>query len=596
MEPPLCHAAAEGDVATVSQLLASRARVDERNTEAETALWLASRAGHAEVAAVLLRAGATMDAINLLGQTPLYGACEQAHVEVVLLLLAHQATIDYPANEGLTPLMAAAKAGSMDIVIALMEKGAKPGATAEDGSTAGELAEAMGHTVLAKYLDFHDVQFTRSFSSLTPHTKSSATITANHHTSSSDSVNVVSPRTMDSQFSPRRRPADSPAIMPLEEMLQCICKSALQCPPDTLRDEHFSPQDAVNLTVKLQDGSELRMKEFLPKVHATIRSLCGVDGTAYAAAWDLPEEKLTLTLGAGRSGSLFARSNDDRFLLKTIPHDEAVAYLDRAHAYYKHLRAQPDCLIMRILGLYRFHCSHGTFNLLISGNLLHCNSRGLACGLPTPVIFDLKGRVPKKGKLFQRRGQVGCVWKDKDLDRFFWLADGPRARFLAQLHADIDWLQTHNMMDYSLLVGVREPPPHPDRGAWLAALQAAEAAEDNAGSAFRRHLGGVRSLDNEVYYIGIIDCLTTYNGKKVVANLCKSILWKGTQLSTVPSETYAARFYTFMEAVFPAEQRARDPALATSHPNAPYALRDGFNLTEVFEPHALRPALSPTRR
>ena len=36
----------------------------------------------------------------------------------------------------------------------------------------------------------------------------------------------------------------------------------------------------------------------------------------------MPEDKLSLAEGAGRSGSLFAKSNDDNFLLKTIPYDE----------------------------------------------------------------------------------------------------------------------------------------------------------------------------------------------------------------------------------------------------------------------------------
>jgi hypothetical protein len=39
-----------------------------------------------------------------------------------------------------------------------------------------------------------------------------------------------------------------------------------------------------------------------------------------------------------------------------------------------------------------------------------------------------------------------------------------------------------------------------------------------------------------------------------------------TSFSTVPSETYAARFYAFMEAIFPPEERHEDPSLAVGRP------------------------------
>lgn len=564
-EPALCQAAAAGDLAEVTRLLQSNARIDERNANVETALWLSCRWGHPNVTAALLQSGAMVDAINLLGETPLFAACAHGHATNVLLLVEKQATLDYPANQGMTPLMAAANAGCMEAVITLIEKGASVGLTSEDGKSALDWANEAGHDVISQYLEFHDVKMTRTFSTLTPHTKSSM---GSFSTVMSDRSPVLSPR--------RRRPSDSSTV-PLEEMLRCIRKTALQCAPEALRPQHFSQQDATRLTVRLKEGGDLRMKEFLPKVHAKIRELCGVDGALYAEAWDLPPDQLQLTTGAGRSGSLFAHSVDKRYILKTIPLDEVMTYVERAQSYYHHLRDHPDALIMRIYGLYRFQYGWGTSHLLISGNVLFCHSPRLDTSLLKLNIFDLKGRVPKPGKLFQRRSETDTVWKDKDLERFFWLTEADRIHFLRQLHKDIDWLQTQNMMDYSLLIGVRELPAGQQ---WEE--EAEITAEEHKGCAFRRHIGGLRAPSNEIYYIGIIDCLTNYSGKKVVANLCKSFLWKGNQLSTVPSETYAARFYAFMEAIFPPEERHEDPSLAVGHPNAPYALRDGFKLTELF--------------
>eukprot|EP00667_Euglena_gracilis_P002651 EG_transcript_2655 len=588
--PPLSLAAAAGDAAEVARLLRAGCRVNERDPNAETSLWLACRHGHAAVVGQLLEAGAMVDAINLLGETPLFAACDHGHVEVVQRLLAHQATLDYPAHHGMTPLMAAARAGCLEAVMALMERGATASMTSEEGKTASAYAAENGHEVIASYLEFHDVQLTRSFSSLTRGKSSACSVNKSSFSSLATETTagpLHSPRSPTSK--PRSRGQEGHSV-PLGDMLQCIRSAARHCPPAALLPEHFQPSACTRMTAKLKDGTELRMKEFLPKVHAKIREMCGVEAEAYADAWDLPAEKLTLSFGAGRSGSLFAHSNDGRYILKTIPYDEVMTYAERCQAYYHHLREQPNCLIMRIYGLYRFQSSWGTCHVLLSSNVLHCHTVSQDPGELPLTVFDLKGRVPKPGKLFQRRGQAGTVWKDKDLERFFWLDDEGRAGFLRQLHADVDWLQTQNMMDYSLLVGVRSlPTDRRNHALWAAEMEAT--ARDFSGCAFRRHIGGLRAAGAEVYYVGIIDCLTNYSGKKVVANLCKSMIWKGTQLSTVPSETYAARFYTFMEAIFPPQHRRADPTLGASHPNAPYALRDGLDVKTLFLADAdLRPA------
>jgi len=52
--------------------------------------------------------------------------------------------------------------------------------------------------------------------------------------------------------------------------------------------------------------------------------------------------------------------------------------------------------------------------------------------------------------------------------------------------------------------------------------------------------------EREIYYFGIIDCLTRYVLKKKLAYACKRLLWKPETLSTVHPDFYAKRFYTFM--------------------------------------------------
>ena len=47
---------------------------------------------------------------------------------------------------------------------------------------------------------------------------------------------------------------------------------------------------------------------FAPHVFRSIQAMDGIEAEQYAQEWNLPEDKLVLDLGAGRSGSLFLRS------------------------------------------------------------------------------------------------------------------------------------------------------------------------------------------------------------------------------------------------------------------------------------------------
>jgi len=52
--------------------------------------------------------------------------------------------------------------------------------------------------------------------------------------------------------------------------------------------------------------------------------------------------------------------------------------------------------------------------------------------------------------------------------------------------------------------------------------------------------------DDEVYFVGIIDCLTSFQLKKKLAFTFKRVLWEPETLSTVKAKFYATRFYNFM--------------------------------------------------
>jgi len=193
--------------------------------------------------------------------------------------------------------------------------------------------------------------------------------------------------------------------------------------------------------------------------------------------------------------------------------------------------------------------------------------------------WDLKGRVPKPGKMHRHshlKGQI--VLKDNDLDRHFYFGD-KRDYFIDQLTRDVEFLKKHNIMDYSLLIGVHyssatavpstyseyEPSPEirhndvtkPTSSPNLPILSDTCSTTNESPeqeiiaprkSIFQTHYSGFYGAipPNEMYFVGIIDCLTFYGMGKIMANSFKSFLWEKGELSTVDAEFYAERFLKYM--------------------------------------------------
>jgi hypothetical protein len=56
--------------------------------------------------------------------------------------------------------------------------------------------------------------------------------------------------------------------------------------------------------------------------------------------------------GAGRSGSFFFFSHDNRFIVKTMSHGELKLFLSILPKYTKHLVANPNSLLAKIFGVF----------------------------------------------------------------------------------------------------------------------------------------------------------------------------------------------------------------------------------------------------
>lgn len=141
----------------VAELVASRQPIDFEFTDpyGSTALTLASRGGHLELARQLLSLdlpAAVLNAQNIFGSTALMCAAASGHAHVCTELLERPAVeVNIRTQYGSSALSKAAEAGHSAIVQQLLARGAEV-APNKLGKTPAELALAKGHTSVAVVL------------------------------------------------------------------------------------------------------------------------------------------------------------------------------------------------------------------------------------------------------------------------------------------------------------------------------------------------------------------------------------------------------------------------------------------------------------
>ena len=133
-------------------LQAPALKVDQTNSQGETALMLAAIKGYLDLARALVAKDAD---VNKTGWTPLHYAASgtgDQQPAMLALLLEHHAYIDAGSPNGSTPLMLAAQYGTRASALLLLEEGADPTIKNQLGLTAVDFALRAGRKDLAQQL------------------------------------------------------------------------------------------------------------------------------------------------------------------------------------------------------------------------------------------------------------------------------------------------------------------------------------------------------------------------------------------------------------------------------------------------------------
>lgn len=147
------------------------------------------------------------------------------------------------------------------------------------------------------------------------------------------------------------------------------------------------------------------------------------------------------------------------------------------------------------------------------------------------------------------------MFKDNDFtttERKLSLGGEDREAFMEMLQRDADYLASHKLMDYSLMVGIRDDPSEPElfRPGRDSYVFAQPLRDPDSGPA----------VIGSVYLMGIVNVLTKYDLKKSAAHTAKTTFKKGGKsktdelsggggITTVNPEHYRDRFVKFIGSI-----------------------------------------------
>lgn len=198
---------------------------------------------------------------------------------------------------------------------------------------------------------------------------------------------------------------------------------------------------------------DFKFKDYAPWVFRNLRAKFRLDPADYLMS--LTSKYILSELGSpGKSGSFFYFSRDYKYIIKTIHHSEHKLLRKILPDYYKHIESNPNTLISQFYGLHRVKMAYGRKIHFVVMNNLFPPHRDIH------QTFDLKGStIGRDLREENLEKNPRATMKDLNwLRRGRHIEEGPMKKevFMAQLRRDVRLLQRLKIMDYSLLVGIHD--------------------------------------------------------------------------------------------------------------------------------------------
>ncbi|KAL9405402.1 hypothetical protein Peur_002374 [Populus x canadensis] len=192
-------------------------------------------------------------------------------------------------------------------------------------------------------------------------------------------------------------------------------------------------------------------KDYCPMVFRNLREMFKLDAADYMMSI-CGDDGLRELSSPGKSGSIFYLSHDDRFVIKTLKKFELKTLLQMLPNYYIHVGKYENTLITKFFGVHRITVRGGRkVRFVVMGNMF-CTE------LRIHRRFDLKGSTQGR---YTDEDKVGenTTLKDLDLEYEFLMDKLLRKSLFKQLSLDCSFLESQQIIDYSLLLGLHFRAP-----------------------------------------------------------------------------------------------------------------------------------------
>eukprot|EP01060_Flectonema_neradi_P037974 TRINITY_DN782_c0_g3_i1.p1 TRINITY_DN782_c0_g3~~TRINITY_DN782_c0_g3_i1.p1 ORF type:complete len:481 (+),score=80.90 TRINITY_DN782_c0_g3_i1:1412-2854(+) len=273
----------------------------------------------------------------------------------------------------------------------------------------------------------------------------------------------------------------------IEAMTSMTVDTLASLPPNyQIRPVDFT-QQVVRQIERRDSDVYFTFYDYAPLCFHSIRESMGLTADVYRSVFsyenfdDVMMEKFT---DGGRSGSFFYFTSGKEFIVKTITAMERQLLMSFLVSYYEHLTKYPDSLIVRFYGLHSIKMHRGAqkTHFVVMDNLFLTKRH-------IDEVYDIKGSWVDRGpavkesvgdeSIVQSRtaaflvllknntsgsgsheAQQSHVLKDLDISgvKKIHVKADVRDQIIEQIKKDAAFFAKHNIMDYSLLVGIHKAP------------------------------------------------------------------------------------------------------------------------------------------
>ncbi|XP_041916012.1 phosphatidylinositol 4-phosphate 5-kinase-like protein 1 isoform X1 [Alosa sapidissima] len=234
----------------------------------------------------------------------------------------------------------------------------------------------------------------------------------------------------------------------MKEGLSAAIQNSIDNPlPEELSDDDFR----MEVT---QIHKDFRMESFAGPVFASLRRSLGMTEKEYQHSLSSEGHYLQF-ISNSKSKADFFLTNDKRFFLKTQNKREVRFLLSNLKIYMEHLENYPHSLLVKFLGVHRIKIPQQRKKyFIVMQSVFYPDER-------IDARYDIKGcQVSRWTEPAPEGTQVIVVLKDLNFEGQFITLDQQRPWLLRQVEIDTAFLQTLNVLDYSLLLA--HQPLHQD--------------------------------------------------------------------------------------------------------------------------------------